>query len=440
MQPPEYASPAPQRREDAEPRFERLLMEVAPVKAGTLPTRANARYEDFLRSAIDWLWETDNRLNLTYASSPITLRLGIPSQVLVGRSFLSLGKFESSERPEQQAEAAIASRRPFRNAVYVIKGKDGEETAFKVSGVPYFDDAENRFAGYRGTATAIPAGLKEQESADTVGPALMSALEETLERYQDIAWRLAQLESERSGNSDSDATKNLALARTAHELRTPLNAIVGYSDLALNEMFGPLSERYADCFRTIREAGRHLDQLVSHIHEDAKPAEKPALAADVIEIAAIVAKAKAITALTASNADVDISRVGPLAGGRVKADRLACTQIIVNLLSNAIKFTQPGGAVGMETLVGSKNMLEIVVWDTGVGIPEEEQAKIFDATYRANRNGQTDAVPGHGLGLAIARDLARAMGGDITVSSSLGSGSRFTLSLPLAAESTPANG
>jgi signal transduction histidine kinase len=279
---------------------------------------------------------------------------------------------------------------------------------------------------------------------------LAETLEESLIRQQDLSWRLSQAQQQTVEPApQKPAPKEAApskpapvaamgdnpLARTAHELRTPLNAVVGYADLALKQMFGPLGERYLDCFRTIREAGRHLDQLVAHLQVSRPAAGEEALTAEVVELSAVAAKAKAIIALAARDADVDISRVGPMAGGQVMGDPMACTQILVNLLSNAVKFTPAGGSVGLETLVGSDAMLRIAVWDTGIGIPEDEQARIFQDSYRATAVTGTGGPVGLGLGLAISRDLARAMGGDITVSSQPGQGSRFTLSLPLANDS-----
>jgi len=248
-------------------------------------------------------------------------------------------------------------------------------------------------------------------------------------RYQDAAWRLANLKT-------AGARPQIEpLRRTAHELRTPLNAIIGYADLALNGVFGPLDERYADCFRTIREAGRHLDHLVAQLQPSEPDEQAQALAQDTVDVAGIAAKAKAMVALAARTAGINITRVGPVVGGRVVGDRVALTQILVNLLSNAVKFTPAGGAVGLETYAGPDNRLYIAVWDTGIGIAEPEQQKIFEQNYRAPQSDVLNKVPGLGLGLAISRDLARRMGGDITVVSQPGQGARFTLSLPLAPES-----
>ena len=119
-------------------------------------------------------------------------------------------------------------------------------------------------------------------------------------------------------------------------------------------------------------------------------------------------------------------------GGQVVGDRRACTQILLNLLSNAVKFTPPGGSVGLETVAGPNGTIQIVVWDSGVGISLEEQQKIFEPEYRGLGPQPQSHLPGHGLGLAISRDLARAMGGDLGVISQPGQGSRFILSLPSA--------
>ena len=125
------------------------------------------RYEDFLRSTIDWLWETDAGLTLSYASSPVALKLGIPAQVLIGRTLTALGRFETAGGPgsdsgDRRAQDAIAARRPFRDARFVMTGAEDREVVYRLSGVPYFDAATGGFAGYRGTAVAASEGAETQ--------------------------------------------------------------------------------------------------------------------------------------------------------------------------------------------------------------------------------------------------------------------------------------
>ncbi|MDH3791342.1 MAG: ATP-binding protein, partial [Rhodospirillales bacterium] len=113
----------------------------------------------------------------------------------------------------------------------------------------------------------------------------------------------------------------------------------------------------------------------------------------------------------------------------VNGERHALRQILLNLLTNAIKFTPAGGTVGVEWQAPDMAALELIVWDTGVGIDPKDQERVFERSYRAPQKNLER--PGSGLGLSISRNLARAMRGDITIESRPGEGSRVTLQLPL---------
>ncbi len=414
----------------------------SPAEARWLRAAAIGRYEDFLRSSVDWLWETDADLVLSYLSSPVALRLGIPAQALVGRPLSSLGHFlQSAAGP---GASPLETRRPFRDSAFAMTGADERTVVHRLSGVPYFDEDDGRFAGYRGTAIAAPPPpTSKPDTTEEEMAALSQTLEEVLLNNADLTLQLSQRESAavpppEAAPSPPEAAPSphadpIPLARTAHELRTPLNAVMGYADLGVSEVFGPIPERYMDCFRTIREAGRHMNSLVARLQESGRQPEEDGLTAGVVDIAAVVAKAKAMIALAARGAEVDISKVGAVAGGQAIGDHRACVQILLNLLSNAVKFTPAGGSIGLETIAGPGGTLQIVVWDSGIGITPEEQEKVFETDYRASEVRAANSIPGLGLGLSISRNLARGMGGDLTVISQPGQGSRFILSLPLAA-------
>lgn len=418
--------------------------------------RIIGRYEDFLRCSVDWLWESDAELVLTFVSSPVALKLGLPAQVLIGRPLPSLGRLSGAGQA-----SPFESLRPFRDVAFVMTGAEGREVPYLLSGVPYFEEENGRFAGFRGTAVAAPSPEEAKAASDEELAALSRLLEETLLKNSDLEWRLSLAQAARTLESPEAAPPPVETAkpeppaveppgveppgaapepelepsplrRTAHELRTPLNAVMGYADLGLSGVFGPLGERYLDCFRTIKEAGRHMDELVAQLQATTREPETAETAVEIVDLAAAVAKAKAMIALAAREAEVDLSRVGPMAGGQVVGDRRACTQILLNLLSNAVKYTPPGGSVGLETVAGPNGTIQIVVWDSGVGISLEEQQMIFEPDFRGAGTQPQGRVPGHGLGLAISRDLARAMGGDLGVISQPGQGSRFILSLPSA--------
>ena len=382
------------------------------------------RYEDFLRSTVDWLWETDAQGRLSYVSSPVALKLGIPAQVLTGRPLLDLGQSRPDRRHPEDLARVFPERRPFRSAPFVMRSAQKREIAYLMSGVPVFADSSGRFLGYRGTAIAdqnalVPAPKAEsQDSAE-----LLAVLEDLLLRHQDLAWRYAR--SREQGESGRKP-----LRKTAHELRTPLNAIIGYADLGAKRIFGPLPDRYVGCFSTILEAAGHLNQLVEQLSREARQEAQEGLKLERFNLDEIIAKAKAIVALSARKAKVSTQAVKSGSGALVRGNRLACTQILVNLMTNAIKFTPPGGSVGLEVRQRGK-FLDISVWDTGMGIAPAEQEKIFSESYRA-KQADGAKVPGSGLGLGISRNLAREMGGDIRVASQPGKGARFTLSLPMA--------
>ncbi|MGH6948387.1 MAG: sensor histidine kinase [Kiloniellales bacterium] len=439
MQPPSVPE---SRAEDPASREAEALAQLLAPELAAAPKGADwvARYEDFLRASVDWLWEVDRDFALIFATSPMTAALGAPVQLAIGRKLQSLGGWRKEDGTAALPPQPIALRRPFRDAVFAFKAGDGKEIAYLLSGVPVFAQSDHRFAGYRGTARRLPvrpavsaaatAQPDQGEATAEDSKVLMNALEETLLKHQELSWRLARLEGERSD-------QRIPMARMAHELRTPLNAIVGYAELLLSGAAGEIGARTGDFLRTMLDASRHMDQLVGRLERQDKESGPTALRPEIVEVNSIIAKAKAITALAARTAQVDLRRVGPMAGGRVMADRLALTQILVNLLANAIKFTPSGGAVGLETLVGPGNQLRLVVWDSGVGIAAEEQEKIFENGYRSSKTAA--GHDGHGLGLSIARELARAMDGDLTVASQPAKGSRFTLSLPLAAEPLPSS-
>ena len=392
--------------------------------------RLQQRYEDYLRSTVDWVWECNADLALTYASPPVALTLGIPAQLLRGRPLLDLGQFEDRQTGITAAEAALANRQPFRNARFVIRSGD-TEVAYRLSGVPSFDDATGHFTGYRGTAIldkgpSLGPGLGPGLGVES--PEVERKLVETLET---VLARNIELETELAAAQGSENFGEGYLARLAHELRTPLNAIVGYAQLAIRQAAKTLPKQIVGYLENIVTASRHLETLLADLDRSNRkdPAER--LRSEGVDISEALQEARRIVVIKAGEAGVDLSRVGPIPPWRVRGDRRACIQILVNLLGNAVKYTPEGGAVGAEAVPVDENTLEVKVWDTGIGIPESEQQRIFQSHYRADHGEIGHRSTGRGLGLAIVRDLARAMQGDIRLESMAGTGSCFILRLPL---------
>jgi signal transduction histidine kinase len=229
-----------------------------------------------------------------------------------------------------------------------------------------------------------------------------------------------------------DAAKTEFLAMVSHELRSPLNAIVGFSEAALHGVHGPLPESYRSYFAAINGVGRHLDALVGNLLDLAQiESGRFSIAPRRIAAGPLVEEAGLLVAPLAERSGVDIAAVALEAELWLEADPVRTLQILVNLLANAVKFTPRDGRVGI-TAAARHGAIELTVWDTGIGIPREHQARVFEAFYQLSEKPLGNRGKGVGLGLAIARQLAQAMGGEIALESVPGEGSQFTLRLPRA--------
>lgn len=231
--------------------------------------------------------------------------------------------------------------------------------------------------------------------------------------------------------------KTRFLATMSHEIRTPLNGVVAMADVLEAT---PLSAGQAECVSTIRESGQSLLALVSDILDLSQlqsgtlvPRNAPFDLAEVVEgAAALVAPMAAARGLA-----IEWSCQNPI---RVSGDGARVRQIVLNLLNNAVKFTARGGvAVTVSAVAGDDGGLvcDVTVRDSGIGIAADRLESIFDSFTQADGSIH-GRYGGTGLGLAVSRQLARAMGGDIAVVSAPGEGSTFRLSLRLPAAPAPA--
>jgi signal transduction histidine kinase len=240
----------------------------------------------------------------------------------------------------------------------------------------------------------------------------------------------------------ADRTKSLFLAAMSHELRTPLNAIGGYVDLLAMGLRGPVTPEQAHDLRRIRASQDHLLRLINDVLEYARMSSGsgPVLHLGDVDLDAVLREAETMIIPQARGKALDYSYTPCDRRVIVHADAHPLKQIVLNLLTNAIKFTQPGGAVRMtcriarDTSRGDSGVevARVEVRDTGQGIPPEHIDAIWQPFVQV---GRTLSQPGEGvgLGLAISRDLARLVGGELSVASKVGEGSTFTLTIPLVA-------
>ncbi len=240
-----------------------------------------------------------------------------------------------------------------------------------------------------------------------------------------------ELERQRVLADDANRAKSAFLAMMSHELRTPLNAIGGYAQLLELELHGPITAAQREALDRIVRSQRLLLRLVNDVLNLARVES-----GRVDYRFADLALAEIVTAvmpmiepqLDAKQISREITIAPDL---MVRADREKVEQIVLNLLTNALKFTPIGGrvTVSAESRREDPDWVHLHVQDTGIGIAPEMQAKIFEPFVQVD-TGHVRRVEGTGLGLTISRDLARGMGGNLSLASTPGAGSTFTLSLP----------
>jgi signal transduction histidine kinase len=275
--------------------------------------------------------------------------------------------------------------------------------------------------------------LREQARAERF--ALHSYNLEILSR--DLLDANVRLEERAQQVAEANRAKSRFLANVSHELRTPLNAIVGYNALALDGIYGALTPPLRAAHERIKAAGAHLLGLVDDVLDLSKievgrmevspePVDVSAVLESVATVIQPIAAAKDVTVRVGSASDVP----------QMHTDPRHLRQILLNLASNAIKFTERGSVsiTARPDRARPATHVQIAVQDTGIGIAQPDLSRIFDEFEQVRPGGRGDSLErGTGLGLTISRKLARLLGGDVRAESRLGSGSRFTVTLPLEA-------
>ena len=230
--------------------------------------------------------------------------------------------------------------------------------------------------------------------------------------------------------AEASRMKSAFIANMSHELRTPLNAIIGFTGALLMKLPGPLTVEQDKQLNTIRNSARHLLSLINDILDVAKiEAGKVTLEVETVACQALVAEvAETLRPLARQKG---LALEVELAAQEIvlDTDRRALTQILINLLNNAIKFTEKGTVrLTLSQRAGSDDIIEFSVADSGAGIREEDQSKLFQAFSQLDSTS-TRHAEGAGLGLYLCQNLANLIGGSLFFHSDFGQGSVFTLAL-----------
>ncbi len=364
------------------------------------------RFHDFVNASSDRFWEMDANLRFTMVVDTKVARRFPPVSQLLGKTrWEVVGVDPEDDQVIQAHKALLEARQPFRDFRYELPAADGTMRHWRVSGVPVFDEA-GRFLGYRGTSSDETDFSQELTRA-------RRELQEAL-RQAEVANR----------------AKSLFLATVSHELRTPLNAIIGFSDLLVNRVFGPLGDpHYEEYARDIQVSGQHLLSLIEDVL-DLSRIEMGQIRLRLgrvdlnAEAQAAVAMVKARRGQEIADIQVDVPDGFPA----LNADARLIRQILINLISNAAKFTQPDGYIRMSARREGEG-IAFSVTDNGIGIDPADHGKVLRPFEQAD-NRLTRRYEGVGLGLPLTKAFVEIHGGALQLESALGEGTAITIRMP----------
>jgi len=229
----------------------------------------------------------------------------------------------------------------------------------------------------------------------------------------------------------ANRAKSEFLATMSHELRTPLNAIAGYAELLAMGVRGPVTDEQLRDLSRIRQNQQHLLEIINDILNFSRiEAGHVKYTIAPVPVKDVLDRMEGMIEPQARARSIDYECENAADGLAVLADREKLEQVLINLLGNAVKFTPPGGRITLSSETGPE-LVRIHVRDTGIGIDAEHLASIFEPFVQLEP-ALTRTTEGAGLGLAISRDLARGMGGDLRATSTPGAGATFTVELPRA--------
>ena len=326
-------------------------------------------------------WETDAAMRLTRVAPEAAQRFGFVAEASLGKPLTQLFRLAEDEGGDFPILTALGLRQGFVGQRATVRGSGQAVTLEARARL----DPTGAFAGFDGVLRA----RRDAEAA----PALTEAFTRRLEGV----------------------------------LRAPLGRIIANADSIHAQADGPLRQDYVEYAADIASAGRHLVGLVDDL-ADLQAIERPGfvVAAERVDLADVARRAAGLLGVRAADAGVAIERPAPEQILLVTAEFRRALQVLVNLVGNAVRYSAKGGTVWVRCLAKDGSGT-VTVTDHGKGIAPEDQARIFSKFERVDRS----EPGGSGLGLYIARRLARAMGGDLTVESASGQGACFTLTLPL---------
>ena len=375
--------------------------------------RSEQRFRSVVENTSDLVSLLEPDGTVAYESPSIERMFGYAREELVGTSAFDL--VHPDDLPDVQARFAEVLARPGepRSASFRLRHSDG------------------RWCFVEAVASTLsPATGDDGVVVNTRDITGRMEAERALEQARDDA------EAAREAAEQANRAKSEFLSRMSHELRTPMNSILGFAQLLARREATPEQRRSVD---QILRAGNHLLNLINEVLDIARiESNRQQLSLEAVRVDTAVADAVSLIRPLAAEHDCRLQEPETAPGVHVRADRQRLAQVLLNLVSNAIKYNRPGGSVRISVAAaggdaeGKGGRVRISVHDTGWGIPAADMECLFVPFARLG--AEQRGVEGTGLGLALSKRLAEAMGGSLTAESTEGVGSTFTLELPAHAD------
>ena len=362
---------------------------------------------------------TDLHGNIEYANNWFRKYLGETTTDYIGQNVLHYTQDMFSDKDLVEIEQTIRRGDQWRGE-FQHQRPEGEIFWSSLSISPVMDEHQN-----------ITHLLEIIEDVTPRKEAELKLIQLNAELEDRVKQRTEELHSANLSLEKASKLKDEFLASMSHELRTPLTGVLGLSEALQKGIYGPLNEKQLNILFTIEEGGRHLLNLINDILDLSKiEAGKTELqysladASEICQASLRMVKQIAVTrnqTLTFTQSQPDIL---------IYVDPRRVKQILVNLLGNAVKFTPENGNIGMEVSADEeKDLVHFTVWDSGIGIEEKNIDKLFQPFIQLD-SSLSRSYTGTGLGLSLVKRLTELHGGYVTVTSELGKGSRFTVSIP----------
>lgn len=362
------------------------------------------RFREFANITSDFLWETDKDLKTTYLSEKFENLTGLSAATTLGQALHpSLFNSKATKQEEQLFEEAFASGRPVKGITLQLSAGHNVSKYLQIDAKP-MRNRHGVLTGYRG-------GMKD---------------------ITELTYALRTAEEMKGLAESANQAKTNFLANMSHEIRSPIAIITGMTDLLLDSVRDVQNAKF---LRTIKDSSESLLSLINRILDVSKiESEKMPLSYVKFDVAEMAESIRFAYEQIVKNKDIKVElEVDRTIEREQIGDKFRVEQVLRNLVDNAAKFTEAGQILIQIKPTDQPNTLEFVVSDSGVGIPEKKQKKLFEPFTQAD-DSTARKYGGTGLGLAICKQLVERMGGELSLESQLGGGSKFTFSIAFQSE------